>query len=80
MSNFTLYADCVHGNRPSFTGSAEPKKANELYEYFLQCLKNLGVCRVEAGRFGADMKVNLLNDDYVTIVLDSDILYKKTVV
>lgn len=71
ISQFTLCADCSHGRRPSFTNSAPPQEANELYEYFVDELKNAGVKRVETGEFGADMKVELINDGPVTIILDS---------
>ena len=71
VSQFTLCADCSHGRRPSFTDSAPPNDANELYEYFVSELKRAGVKKVDTGRFGADMKVRLLNDGPVTIILDS---------
>lgn len=71
VSQFTLCADCSHGRRPSFIGSAPPDIANELYEYFVAQLKASGVKKVETGRFGADMKVDLLNDGPVTIILNS---------
>lgn len=71
VSQFTLCADCSHGRRPSFTNSAPPDEANDLYEYFTDALKKSGVSKVETGVFGADMKVSLINDGPVTIILDS---------
>lgn len=73
ISQFTLCADCKKGNRPSFTPSEEPVRANELYELYCQKLSEYGVQRVEKGVFGADMKVELVNDGPVTICFDTDI-------
>ena len=71
VSNFTLLADTSHGNRPSFTGAGDPQKANQLYEYFLTLLPQLGV-PTQSGRFGADMLLHIENDGPVTILLDSN--------
>ena len=71
ISQFTLFADCRHGRRPSFINAGNPAEAERLYEYFAVKLKQLGVTDVQTGCFGADMKVDLLNDGPVTILLDS---------
>ncbi len=70
VSQFTLYADCKHGNRPSFTDSMPPQRAEELYDYVAEKIrpqvKSLGL-----GVFGADMQVSLINDGPFTVILDS---------
>ena len=70
VSNFTLLADTAKGNRPSFSGAAEPAQAELLYESFCVALRELGL-PVETGTFGARMRVALVNDGPVTIVLDA---------
>ena len=76
ISQFTLYANYRHGNRPDFLASAKPDEANRLYEYFKAILSR-EIRRVECGIFGADMKVSLTNDGPVTICMDSEVLKKK---
>lgn len=71
VSQFTLYGDARQGRRPSFIGALEPVAAKALYERALGALRTAGVPRVEAGEFGADMAVELVNDGPVTILLDS---------
>lgn len=75
ISQFTLYADCRKGNRPSFTSAGKPDLANELYEYIISQIRDRGF-KAEHGEFGADMKVSLLNDGPFTILLDSDEIVK----
>lgn len=76
VSNFTLCADCKKGRRPNFERAARGEQANSLYEFFCKTLSDLGVRKVSKGIFGADMKVELLNDGPVTIIIDSTELAK----
>lgn len=75
VSQFTLYADIRHGNRPGFTTAGKPELANRLYEYVVERCRQY-VEKVEHGEFGADMKVELLNDGPFTLILDSEELIK----
>ncbi len=76
VSQFTLYADCRKGNRPGFTGAGSPDRAERLYEYFMERCRAHGA-KVEHGTFGADMKVELVNDGPFTLMLDSRELFAK---
>lgn len=73
ISQFTLYADCKKGNRPSFTDAMNYQKANEMFLDFVKELRAYDM-KVETGVFGADMKINFVNDGPVTIILDSNFL------
>ena len=72
VSQFTLFADCKKGRRPSFTNAGRPDEAEPLCAYFMDKLRKLGVNKVEGGRFGQHMDVEIRNDGPVTIWLDSD--------
>lgn len=75
ISQFTLYADCRHGNRPGFTDAGSPDMANKLYEYIISKCRE-SVSDVQTGEFGADMKVSLVNEGPFTIILDSKDIVK----
>ncbi len=77
ISQFTLYADCSHGNRPSFIKAGNPQSAEQLYEYIVYKCKETDLA-VQTGSFGADMKVSLINDGPFTILLDSEEIVKKS--
>ena len=74
VSQFTLYANCKKGNRPSFVKAGKPEHANRLYEYIIEQTRQ-SVANVQTGIFGADMKVSLVNDGPFTIMLDSEELF-----
>ena len=74
VSQFTLYANCKKGNRPSFVRAGKPEHANQLYEYIIEQTRQ-SVSNVQTGIFGADMKVSLVNDGPFTIMLDSEELF-----
>lgn len=71
ISQFTLYGNCIKGRRPAFVDAAKPDLANDLYEKFLKKCKDFGF-KTETGIFGADMKVDLLNDGPVTLIIDTE--------
>jgi D-aminoacyl-tRNA deacylase len=72
VSNFTLYGNCRRGRRPDFIKAAPYDRAKQLYEKFIALLREQGVERIETGRFGADMRVELVGDGPVTLILDTD--------
>lgn len=73
VSNFTLGADCKKGRRPYFSQSEKPQQANILYEYFVECLRgNAAINKVETGRFGEHMEIDMTCNGPVTIILDTD--------
>ena len=73
VSQFTLYADIKHGNRPGFTRSGDPAHAERLYDYIVSsCRSSCPDMKIETGEFGADMKVSLVNDGPFTVIMDSD--------
>ena len=76
ISQFTLYADCHHGNRPSFINAGSPDLANDLYEYIIESCKSV-IPNVQTGVFGADMAVSIENQGPFTIILDSEEILKK---
>lgn len=71
VSQFTLYGNCRKGRRPSFVGAGHPSMAEPLVDQFCQVLRSIGISKVATGRFGADMKVSLINDGPVTLIIDS---------
>ena len=77
VSNFTLCADCRHGNRPDYFRAEEPGKAKVLYEFFTDRIREMAGCRTETGVFGADMEISLINDGPVTVILASEELKKR---
>lgn len=76
VSQFSLYASCAKGRRPSFTEAAPPELAEKLYDYFVERVKASGVKRVACGEFGADMTVEIINDGPLTFIIDTCIRQK----
>lgn len=72
VSQFTLYADCRKGNRPSFTKAGSPEYAESIYDYIIERIRTFFSGKLVTGSFGADMKINLINDGPFTIILDSE--------
>ena len=71
VSQFTLYASCTKGRRPSFNDAAKPDEAERLYDYFVERVKSMGLKNVQCGEFGADMTVEIINDGPLTFIVDS---------
>ncbi|MBQ7169304.1 MAG: D-tyrosyl-tRNA(Tyr) deacylase [Synergistaceae bacterium] len=71
VSQFSLYASCAKGRRPSFTDAASPDMAGKLYDYFVERVKFSGIRNVQCGEFGADMTVEIINDGPLTFIVDS---------
>ena len=76
ISQFTLYGNCIKGRRPSFIDAAKPDLADDLYNFFIKRCNDLGI-KTESGIFGADMKVELLNDGPVTLIIDTEQRWKR---
>lgn len=71
VSNFTLYANCKKGNRPSFVKAEKPPRATEIYDHFVDRVKSKFTNKIVTGEFGADMQINLINDGPITIIMDT---------
>lgn len=71
VSQFSLYASCVKGRRPSFTDAAKPEEAERLYDYFVSKIKSFGFKNVACGEFGADMEVEIINEGPLTFIIDA---------